>query len=89
MIYLGVIVLSIFVVLVVGIKNRTTALTPKKYFKYICIIGFIFSLLVGLAQGNFYSHGFDISWWLFSVVNFTLILSSGIVVSVCFIYKKV
>ena len=50
-------------------KNET-----QKFLQRCSIIGLILIPVVGLGEGTFYSHGFDIHWSIFGVANFLIIL---------------
>ncbi len=39
----------------------------------ICVISLVVSITLGLLVGTSYSHGFDIPWWIFSILFFVMI----------------
>jgi len=71
-------IISFAAVIIYGLINNQAKHNPPKYMRAILITGIILIPLVGLAQGTFYSHGFDIHWFLFGLFNFLVIVITAI-----------
>ena len=52
----------------------------KKYLKKCSIAGIFLIPIVGLSEGTFYSHGFDIHWFIFGLANFSVILVTALII---------
>lgn len=77
--FLSFVVISFLSAIIFGLKNKYAFINTKKYFLHLSVIGTVASLILGLAQGTFYSHGFDIYWWLFSITNLLAIFLGGLI----------
>lgn len=90
MIFLILVSICILATISYGIKNNYAKVSPKKYIQKCIIVGLILIPIVGLSQGTFYSHGFDIHWSLFGVVNFIVILVvSLMLVGIVMLYENI
>jgi hypothetical protein len=68
--------LSIAVVTVIGHRKGVPF---QVMFQKIIIWTIGSSLVVGVLVGTWVSHGFDVPWWLFGVINVLLMLMSFLV----------
>jgi len=46
----------------------------KKYMAHCLVLAVLLIPVVGLGQGTLYSHGFNIHWVFFGVVNFIFVM---------------
>ncbi|ADY30886.1 hypothetical protein KLA_13594 [Cellulophaga geojensis KL-A] len=74
MFYIITTILTIIIVIALGMFKKYATLHPKKYLITVSAIGLVVSLILGLLIGTAYSHGIDISWWVFSVLFFIMII---------------
>ena len=80
MIFFIISVASIIFTIVLGIQKNYAYVKTKEYFNYIIIFAIVIGLLSGLIEGTWYSHGLDIPWWVFSILNFLLLLITAVVI---------
>jgi len=69
----------VLVVIVYGIKNGKAKYQPLQFIRNSLLIGGVISVIVGMSQGTFYSHGIDIYWYMFSLTTFCLIVVTVII----------
>ncbi len=72
MIFIFFVLGTFFYTIILGIYNRYAFINSKKYIRFTCISVALLSLVAGISQGTLYSHGLDIPWWIFSVINFVI-----------------
>ena len=59
----------IICVLIIGVTKRSALKKTKEYIKGVSVIAILSSFVVGLLEGTWYSHGFDVPWWIFSILS--------------------
>ena len=84
-IFLIAVTLSLILTIIIGVKLLKKGVNANKYMFRSVIVGIILVPIVGKAEGTFYSHGFDIPWWVFGAVNLLVITTAAITTGV--IYK--
>ena len=82
MIFIFFIIITLTYTIAIGIYKKFALIKPKKYIKLISIITIIISLIYGISEGTFYSHGFDVPWWIFSIAFFIIILTTAIILAI-------
>ena len=81
-------IITIIFTIFFGVYKKYALFKTKKYFRFIFLTNIILSFISGILNGTFYSHGFDIPWWIFSFVFFLIILTTSIFVIVIFKFLK-
>ena len=90
MVILVAVTLSFIITIIYGIHSCYGKQEPKKYIQRCIISGIILIPVVGLSEGTFYSHGIDIHWFVFGVVNFIVIfITSLILVGMVKLHDKI
>ncbi|MBO0590483.1 acetyltransferase [Cellulophaga sp. E16_2] len=80
MILFIVLVLSIIYVIILGVRKKHASREPKKFLRTLLLIATPVSIITGLLEGTWYSHGFSIQWWIFSILIFIVSLLTGLII---------
>ena len=73
MVILTAVILSFLLTIFFGLYNNYAKRDPQKYIQRCILVGTVFVPVVRMAEGTFYSHGFDIHWFVFGVFNLFVI----------------
>lgn len=84
MIFLASTIISFLLTLYFGLRKSYAKINTPKYVTRSLIVGAVLIPVAGGAQGTFYSHGFDIPWWLFGIMNFCVIALTVLLVIILF-----
>ena len=80
MLILTAIILSFLLTIFFGLKNNYAKRNPQKYVQRCLVAGSILVPIVGKTEGTFYSHGFDIHWLYFGLLNLFVIFATAVIV---------
>jgi len=80
MVFLISIIVSFIATVIYGLFFGGANKDARKYLKICSIAGIILIPVVGLSEGTFYSHGFDIHWFIFGLANFFVILVTALII---------
>ena len=72
---------SFIATIIYGLFFGAAMKEPQKYLQKCSIAGIILIPVVGLSEGTFYSHGFDIHWFIFGLANFFVILLTALIIT--------
>lgn len=90
MVFLISTITSLLATVIYGVLFGAAKRESKNYLQKCSITGIILIPVVGLGEGTFYSHGFDIHWFVFGLANFLVILLTALmVVGGVKIYEKI
>lgn len=71
---------SFITTIIYGLFFGAAKKNSRKYLQKCSMAGIILIPIVGLSEGSLYSHGFDIHWFIFGLVNFFVILFTAIII---------
>ncbi len=87
--FISALIISIIMSILVSAISLKKGRSGKSLIKYSTLVSLIFIPIVGLGTGTFYSHGFDIPWWVFGVINsLSIILMSCFTLMIYQIFEK-
>lgn len=88
MIFIVMVSVCLIATVLYGVKSNNAKKDAKRYVQKCIMAGLLLLPVIGLTQGIFYSHGFDIHWSLFGLVNLIIIITTSIIlVGLLKIYK--
>jgi len=78
MVFLIITLLAVVYTIILGVQKKYASNRPKRYLRSIFIAAIPISLISGISEGTWYSHGFDIFWWIFSILSFIITLITSL-----------
>ena len=80
MVFLISAIASFIITVIYGLFIGAAKKDSRKYLQKCSIAGIILIPVVGLSEGTFYSHGFDIHWIIFGLANFVVIVLTALII---------